>query len=42
MIKRGLKKLLEILKNLIKAGLDELYQIQKEDLFIRQFKGDKK
>lgn len=39
MIKRKLKKLLEIVRNLIKAGLDELYLIQKEGLFCRQFKG---
>lgn len=41
MIKRKLKKLLEIVRNLIKAALDEIYQIQKEDLFLHHWK-DKK
>ena len=39
MIKRKLKKLLEIVRNLIKAGLDEVDQTQREGLFCRQFKG---
>ena len=41
MIKRKLKKLLEILKNIIKAAIDELYQIQHEELFLHHWR-DKK
>jgi hypothetical protein len=38
-----IRKIIESLKNLIRAALDELYQCQKEDLFLRQYKGgDKK
>lgn len=33
-----MKKLLQIIKNLIKAALDEYYALQKEDLFIHQWK----
>ena len=39
---KRLKRIIESLKNLIRAGLNELYQIQHEDLFLRQFKGDDK
>lgn len=40
-MKRILKKIIESLRNLLRAGLDELYQTQHEDLFLRQFKGNK-
>lgn len=41
MIKRKLKKLLEILKKLISEALNELYQIQHEELFYHHWR-DKK
>jgi len=40
-MKRLIQKILISIKNFIKSGLDELYQIQHEELFIRQRK-DKK
>lgn len=42
MKKSKLKRLLEIVKNLIKATLEELYLIENEGLIYRQHKGDKK
>ncbi len=38
---RLLKRILENLKNLVKAALDELYQIQNEELFLHNWR-DKK
>jgi len=40
-MKRLIQKILINIKNFIKAGLDEVFQIQEEGLFLRQWK-DKK
>ena len=36
-----MKKLLRFLKELLRAALDELHQIQNEELFIHNWRGDK-